>query len=213
MWDFMKEREIIQWFFLFLYEQNLYASFGGREKRGKKRQNFHVFQKHLDLSVLIYCTLQELRGKVGDIFSQWGVLNGITVEYSGEWCSLQLVERCCFCLRGKAACSSSSLGIFLLWNISFDPGFMKIYLIALQRVSCRAIYNSQNNSVMTSLCSHKTVFPSASGDESAVVITRVREILEKTSVPSTLAVKNEASKWFLHGTFFLSPGHQVDGVY
>lgn len=77
---FMKEQEIIQCFFCFHMNKICMQAWRQGKKR-KKKQNFHVFQKHLDVSVLIYCTLQELRGKVGDIFSHWGVLNGITVEY------------------------------------------------------------------------------------------------------------------------------------
>lgn len=111
-------------------------------------------------------------------------------QCAGEQCSQQLGERCFFGPRGKATCFSTTLGVLLPWGTSFDSEIMKICFIAVQRMIFRAIYNSQNNSVVTSSCSHKTVFPSASGDESAVVITRVRGRLEKMSVPSTLAVKN-----------------------
>lgn len=51
------------------------------EKKRKKEQNFYVFQKSLDVTVLIYCTLQELRGRLETFSSHWGVLNGISVEF------------------------------------------------------------------------------------------------------------------------------------
>lgn len=148
---------------------------------------------------------------------QWGRPNGIAMEYC--FSIVQVSDVACSWVRGaptawggKATHFSTTLGILLPSSTNFDPEIMEICFIAVQNVICRAIYNSQKNSVVTSSCSHKTVFPSASGDESAVVITRVRERLEKMSVPSTLAVKNSASKWFLHGTFifFFYPGHQTD---
>lgn len=74
----MKEGEIIQWVFLFLFKQNLYSSFGGREKKRKKEQNICAFQKCLDVSALIYCNLE---GRLETFSSHWGVLNGIAVEY------------------------------------------------------------------------------------------------------------------------------------
>lgn len=75
--------------FLFLCKQSLYANFGGREKKRNKEENFYVFQKCLDTSVLIYCTLQELIGKVGDILfplgsAEWNCCGVLLHQYSGE---------------------------------------------------------------------------------------------------------------------------------
>lgn len=127
-----------------------------------------------------------------------------------QWYSLQLCERWSSCSRGKATDFSTTLGMLLPQSTSLDLEVMKICSIALQRMSCRAIYNSQNNSVVTSSCSHKIVFPSASGDESAVVITRVRGRLEKMSVEVLWQWKIKLQSDFFMEHFFLSPGHQID---
>lgn len=81
MWDFMKEGQITQWVFLFLYRQNLYASFGGREKREKKSRTFMFSRNALTYQSGFTEPHKYLEGRSEIFFSHWRALNGIAVKY------------------------------------------------------------------------------------------------------------------------------------
>lgn len=81
MWDFMKEGEKNQWVFLVSIQTK---SVGKLWRQGKKRKNSRTFM--FSRSALTYQSWftaphKNLEGRLEILFSYWGALNRIAVEY------------------------------------------------------------------------------------------------------------------------------------